>query len=125
MPRFDLPETGVDPDAPSWVRDYGVKWTKSVDPPPVPKQHRHFRRFWALPGPVRFLVLLTSPLWLWLAVCLLAVGGWAVLAGFLVVIGAARPRRRGQPARNLLRRPRPPKGRVLRRSKPLVQPLNY
>jgi hypothetical protein len=125
MPRVHRPETPVDHNAPQWIKDYGVKWTKSYEPPAPPKQPRHFRRFRALPAPVRFVVLLTSPLWLWLTVCFLAVGGWAVLAGALVVIGVARPRWRGQPNKHIFRRPPPPRSKVMRRTKPLFQPLNF
>lgn len=124
--RVHRPATPVDPDTPQWIKDYGVKdWSTSYEPPAPPRVHRHFRWFWALPRPVRLLILVTSPLWGWLAVCLLAVGGWAPLVGFLIVIGVARPRWRGKPNRQMFRRPQPRRSKVMRRSKPLVQPLNY
>jgi hypothetical protein len=61
-------------------------------------------RFTRLPVAAQVVLILLSPLALWLAICLLAVGGWAIPVGWVIVQAITRPRRRGRPARPILRR---------------------
>ncbi len=76
------------------------------DPPPAPAAAPPalFRWLRAVPGPLRLVLFICSPLLIWLAVCLLAVGGWLVVVGYLLAISIVRPRRRGRPSHRILRR---------------------
>lgn len=110
--RFHMPPPGPPaPVQPQWMHDAGVvlRLPGQVPPPPPGFHGQTPRRTWwnRLPVPVRVLLVLVSPLALWLAVCLLA-AGWPVVVGLLIAQGAIRPRRKGKPRHSILRRPRTP-----------------
>jgi fatty acid desaturase len=44
-------------------------------------------------SPLRVLAIGTAPLWIWLAICLLAVGGWVIPLAYLLGATMVRPRR--------------------------------
>lgn len=130
--RFHLPEAPPAAVQPDWMRAAGVVLREPVTPPPVPDgwhgetytPPRFFAWFRELPGLLRFVLFATAPAWIWLAICLITLG-WPFGAGYLIVLAVMRPRRRGQPARNLLRRNRVPYSKITRPTKPLFKPIDY
>lgn len=106
--RFHLPAAPPAPVQPAWMTEAGVTCLTPVAPAPVPvgwsAQTKPPGRFARLPLAVQVTLVLVSPLLLWLTVCVLAVGGWAVPVGWVIFQAVARPRRRGRAARPILRR---------------------
>lgn len=108
--RFHTPAAPPAPVQPAWMTEYGVTWPAPMAPAMPPAGWRGETKppgwFARLPLAVRVLLVLVSPLALWLVVCLLAVGGWAIPVGWLIVQAVVRPRRRGRAGRPILRRSR-------------------